>query len=110
MPRKKTMTVGAVADIEPHYEELLALYENYRHTKTKRKIFELWAKQILPETPKITVEQWINHTRYLNSSLREKEMRRIQREGTRNMIAKTTEASAITLVKMEDKMKQLGMS
>lgn len=52
-----------ISKIEPHFRELVALYERNRNKRLKAQIFDLWEKMILPDKPQITLTQFINWTR-----------------------------------------------
>jgi len=87
---------NSIANTEPHFTELLVMWDKNKDRLTKADIFQRWTKKIKPDVPVITVTQFINYTRNLNE--REKD-RKIQEEGSAivDRIIKSNEASLVEI-------------
>lgn len=88
---------NSIANIEPHFTELLVLWDKNKDRLTKADIFQRWTKKIKPDVPVITVTQFINYTRNLNE--REKD-RRIEQEGN-SIVDKIIKSNEVSLVEIE---------
>lgn len=54
----------SISQIEPHFNELLACYEEYKSRRNLLEIFDVWARRIKPDVPLISPKQWQNYMRY----------------------------------------------
>jgi len=86
---------------EPHFTELLMLYDKHKYRKTKANIFSLWEKMIRPDVPKINKTQFINYTR----NLKEKERDKLLQAETKKPIEQWKERRESSLIELESKIK-----
>lgn len=93
-----------IAEQDPHFLELEALYHKYRNRRTKAQIFSLWAKSILPDQPQINEKQFINWTRSVTEAEGDAIIQAHQQQDVDLIEAGRT----VTLVQMENKLRKVG--
>jgi len=93
---------------EPHFTELLVLYEKYRKKKTKEWVFKKWMALILPDEPQIKFAAFLNYTQRATRRLEQ------ERNKERDLELRTEGSSAVdrivnkreaTLVQLEESLR-----